>query len=62
MDGTSWKNVAEGTGSGPSTTIAFQPVQAKFVRISLTTSVEDGPPWSVQGLRVYALPLPGGRS
>jgi mono/diheme cytochrome c family protein len=60
-DGTSWKTVKEGTGTGPSTTISFEPVQAKFVRVSLTESVPDGPPWSIQGLRILALPQTGTR-
>ena len=47
---------AEGAGAGPSSTIALQPVRAKFVKISLTTGVEgSGPPWSIQALKIYAL-------
>jgi hypothetical protein len=62
MDGASWNGVAEGTGSGISTIVTFPAVQAKFVRMSLTTGVDSGPPWSIQGLRVYAVPLAGGKS
>jgi mono/diheme cytochrome c family protein len=60
LDGTSWQAVAEGAGNGSSTTIPFQPVQAKFVRISLTASVETAPAWSIQGLRMYAIPRADG--
>jgi hypothetical protein len=52
-DGNSWQQVAEGTGSGPATTVTFNPASAKFVRITLTTSAENGPPWSIQSLKLY---------
>jgi mono/diheme cytochrome c family protein len=58
LDGASWKAVAEGKGSEPGTTITFQPIVAKFVRITLTASVENGPAWSIQNLRLYAAPGP----
>ena len=44
------------------TIITFPPVQAKFVRISLTTSAEDAPAWSIQNLRIYALQQPEKRT
>jgi hypothetical protein len=47
--------VAEGRGRGRSTVIAFPPAQAKFVRISLTETVEDAPAWSIQAMRVYGV-------
>jgi hypothetical protein len=54
MDGTTWSApVAEGKGTGRSTVISFAPVQAKFVRITQTASVENVPPWAVMLLRVY---------
>jgi mono/diheme cytochrome c family protein len=55
-DGTSWKPVAEAAGNGPRTIVTFPPVQAKFVRMSLTASAEDAPAWSIQSLRIFALP------
>ena len=55
MDGASWKPVAEGSGSGSATTVVFPPVQAKFVRVSLTATIDTGPPWSIQGFRLYAV-------
>ena len=54
-DGTSWKPVAEGRGSGRSTVISFAPVPTRFVRISLTETVENAPAWSIQSLRVYGV-------
>ena len=54
-DGAAWKTVAEGTGNGPGTIVTFEPVQAKFVRMSLTASAEDAPAWSIQSLRIFAL-------
>lgn len=55
-DGVQWSApVAEGQGAGNTTTIAFAPVQAKFVRI--TQSGQDGvASWTIQRLRVYAAP------
>jgi mono/diheme cytochrome c family protein len=52
-DGSSWTQVAEGTGQGAGTVVSFPAAQARFVRISLTSTVEGSPAWSVQGLRVY---------
>jgi mono/diheme cytochrome c family protein len=54
QDGSSWTAASEGAGSGLTTISTFKPVQAKFVRISLTTSAADGPAWSVQNLRIFA--------
>ena len=58
LDGNSWQQVAEGTGTGPTTTVTFNPVSAKFVRITLTTGVENGPPWSIQSLKLYRVAKP----
>jgi mono/diheme cytochrome c family protein len=55
-DGTSWKPVAEATGNGPGTIVTFPPVQAKFVRMSLTANAADAPAWSIQNLRIFAIP------
>jgi hypothetical protein len=55
-DGASWKAVAEGKSTGPSTAITFQPAAARFVRVTLTASVENGPAWSIQNLRLYGAP------
>ena len=53
-DGTNWKAVAKGAGTGVSTAIRFAPVQAKFVRITQTATTEGAPPWSMLRLRLYA--------
>ena len=54
MDGTNWSApVAEGKGVGRSTVISFAPVQAKFVRITQTATVDNAPPWAVMLLRLY---------
>jgi len=58
QDGSTWTPASQGTGTGPTTISTFEPVQAKFVRISLTSSAEDAPAWSVQNLRIYALTKP----
>jgi hypothetical protein len=54
LDGTTWgAPVAEGHGNGPTTTIAFAPVRAKFIRITQTTSPEPAPAFSIQRLKLY---------
>ena len=53
LDGTSWTPVAEGPGSPGTSMIAFAPVQAKFVRITQTASVDAAPPWAMQNLKLY---------
>ncbi len=56
LDGNSWQQVAEGTGTGPTTTVTFNPASAKFVRVTLTAGVENGPPWSIQSFKLYGVP------
>jgi hypothetical protein len=57
LDGKTWgPPVAEGLGSGLTTTIAFRPVRAKVVRITQTAAVQAGPAWSIQRLRLYEAP------
>ena len=54
MDGAKWSApVAEGTGKGARTVIAFAPVDAKFIRIIETDAVAGAPPWSIMNLRVF---------
>jgi mono/diheme cytochrome c family protein len=54
-DGTTWSQpVAQGSGQSPTTTIAFAPVSAKFIRITQTGSDPAAPTWAIQRLRVYA--------
>jgi hypothetical protein len=59
MDGTSWTQAAEASGTTAATIVTFPPVQAKFVRLSLTTTTEDAPAWSIQNLRIFAESRPG---
>jgi mono/diheme cytochrome c family protein len=55
MDGKSWgKPVAEGTGTGTPTVMSFQPVQARFVRVTQVGKSESAPAWSVLNFRIYA--------
>ena len=53
-DGSSWRSVAEGQGTGSTTTIRFDPVEAKFVRLSATEAGDDLPPLSILRLRLFA--------
>jgi len=53
LDGASWPAASEGSGSGLTTISTFQPVQAKFVRITLTSDAADAPAWSMQNLKIY---------
>ena len=53
-DGAAWSPpVAEGQGEPGVTVIAFTPVSARFVRITQTANVDNGPPWSMRLLRLY---------
>ena len=61
-DGATWTSVAPDAVASPGvTTIAFSPVQARWVKLSLTTTPENGPPWSMQRLRIYQGKTPGAR-
>jgi mono/diheme cytochrome c family protein len=56
-DGNAWgAPVAQGQGSPGTTVISFAPVSAKFIRITQTAAVTDGPPWSMRLLRLYQAP------
>jgi hypothetical protein len=56
QDGTSWTPASEGTGSGLTTIATFEPTPAKFVRLTLTADSNDAPAWSIQNLKIFALP------
>jgi mono/diheme cytochrome c family protein len=59
LDGMTWSApVAEGVGA-LATVITFQPVEAKFVRIT-QTGTDPNYAWSVQRLRLYRAPAPAG--
>jgi mono/diheme cytochrome c family protein len=56
-DGQRWSEpVAEGRGGGRTTTIAFAPVRAKFVRITQTADGEAAAPWTMERLRMFEAP------
>ncbi len=54
-DGTTWSApVAQGPGQNPKTTIAFAPVEAKFVRITQTgTPANANTGWAIQRLTIF---------
>ncbi len=52
-DGKAWTKVTQGKGVGEFTTIAFAPVDAKFLKISL--NAKDEAPWSMRNLKLFAL-------
>jgi len=53
-DGTSWgAPIAQGSGGTPTTTIAFRPVQARFIRITQTGTAARNEWWAIQRIRVY---------
>jgi mono/diheme cytochrome c family protein len=60
LDGSSWSGIADGTGAPGANTIAFAPVRARFVRITQTATVENGPSWSMQRLRLFKPGAGGG--
>jgi mono/diheme cytochrome c family protein/glucose/arabinose dehydrogenase len=54
LDGATWiAPVAEGQGTGRSTTMVFPPVRARFVRITQTAEATDAPAWTMERLRLY---------
>jgi mono/diheme cytochrome c family protein len=63
MDGQRWSEpVAEGAGSGSTTTMTFAPARAKFMRITQTQSTEVAAPWTIQRLRLYKAAADSARS
>ena len=61
MDGQSWTAVAEGPApaarpAGQTTIIRFEPVRARFVKITQTATAEPPINWSIQRLRLYEVP------
>jgi putative membrane-bound dehydrogenase-like protein len=59
MDGATWSApVATGSGAARVTSIAFAPVEARFVRITQTTAVtiNNVPVWSIGRLRLFEPP------
>lgn len=62
MDGKNWnKAIASGQCTEPDNLIAFQPVQARYLRITQTGSVEneeEKAPWAMKELKVFGLGAP----
>ena len=52
-DGIAWTRVAEGTGGGRTTIVPFDPVAARFVRITQTADVKEGSTWTMERLRLF---------
>lgn len=52
-DRKTWTKVTQGKGVGEFTAIAFAPVDAKFLKISL--NAKDEAPWSMRNLKLFAL-------
>jgi mono/diheme cytochrome c family protein/glucose/arabinose dehydrogenase len=53
-DAKSWKSVSKGSGNSVLTEINFNPIPAKFVRVTLTKS-QGGLFWSIHNLELYGL-------
>lgn len=54
MDGTVWgPPVAQGAGAAPTTVMAFQPVQARFIRLTQTGTAATNEQWAIGQIRVY---------
>jgi hypothetical protein len=58
MDGTTWSEpIAEGKGQGlnPTTAMSFAPVQARFIRVTQTGTVQFPVGWAIQRVRIFAI-------
>ena len=56
LDGTTWgAPVARGQGTPGEVTIAFGPVQARFIRITQTATPSAPAFWAMQNLKVFAV-------
>ncbi|PIB28879.1 sorbosone dehydrogenase [Maribacter sp. 4G9] len=57
MDGSSWKEIEKGEGEQADVSLIFDPVEAKFIRMSLTKNFgpqEDREiPWSMRQMKIY---------
>jgi mono/diheme cytochrome c family protein/glucose/arabinose dehydrogenase len=58
-DGTTWSEpVAQGAGTPQTIVATFQPVEARFIRVTQTEKAEDAAAWSVLNFRVYNAAAP----
>jgi hypothetical protein len=53
MDGHEWKTVAKGQGNSDHMSIAFNTVQAQYIRIK--EMAKGSKPWSMRMLKLYAI-------
>ena len=59
-DGVSWsQSVARGASTGPKTVVTFTPVTARFLRLTQTATVDNGPSLSVLQMRFYEIARAG---
>jgi mono/diheme cytochrome c family protein len=59
-DGSAWTPVASGKGDGGTTVIPFKAVDAKFIKITQTATVDGAPAWTIGRLRLYEPPKAAG--
>ena len=61
LDGEKWGlPIASGKGTSSSTTITFEPVRARFIRITQTGTDDTAPAWTVARIQVYGPSAPAG--
>jgi hypothetical protein len=56
-DGATWKTVKEGQGGSMYNSLVFDPVPAKFVRITTTETASDGAFWGMRYLKLFERPM-----
>ncbi|HET7217473.1 MAG TPA: c-type cytochrome [Vicinamibacterales bacterium] len=59
-DGRTWTTATEGAGTPGPNTLSFAPIQAKFLKITQTATLENAPAWSMQRLRLFSPGASGG--
>jgi hypothetical protein len=60
IDGRTWTTVSDAPGAPGSTTLSFAPIQAKFLKITQTATLENAPAWSMQRVRIFSQGASGG--
>ena len=55
-DGKTWKTVKQAKGESMYNSLAFEPVQAKFVRFTTTEAATDGAYWGMRYLKLFEKP------
>jgi hypothetical protein len=56
-DGTNWNSVSTGEGGHQEVAISFDPVSARFLRITQTAALEEEGeiPWSMRQMKIYGM-------